>query len=113
VRVSEVAVAGLGVVTIGFGAWQGLAARSAASEYRSAIIQLDAHDAKERSETHARRANTLFALGAASVVLGGTSIALDFSGVYDRWSGRGAHMSTVTILPTSHGIVGSWSVVIP
>lgn len=113
VRVSEVAVTGLGAVTIGLGAWQGLAARSAASEYRNARIQLDAQDAKQRSEDHAHRANQLFALGAAAVVVGGTSIVLDVFGVYSRWSSHDRHASAITVLPTNHGIVGAWSVPIP
>jgi len=113
VRASEIVGVALGVVTLGFGTWQGLAAHSAASDYRHARVQLEAEDAKQRSEERAKLANSLFVFGAAAVAIGGTSIVLDLSGVYDRWSGCDGRPSAITVLPTDHGVVGTWSVSIP
>jgi len=106
-------VVGLGLAGLGVGVWAGLDAKDAAADFHRAGTQLDANRAKHRSEERAQLANRMFLAGTGALILGGTSIALDAFGVYDRWFGRPSRAGRVQVLPTDRGVVGVWSLPLP
>lgn len=88
-RIGALSGAGVGLVALGIGTWQGIAAKRAESDYRHAEAQLDALDAKRRSEVAGARANVWLGVSGAVTAIAATVFALDVLGIIgERPSGR-------------------------
>jgi hypothetical protein len=90
-RIATLSGIGVGLLGLGLGAWQGIVAKQAEADFRSADAQHEALDAKQRSETAGARANLLIGAGAAVTVVASTVLTLDLLGIFQsRPSARAA-----------------------
>lgn len=115
-RIGALSGAGVGLVALGIGTWQGIAARRAEFDFRHAESQRDAVDAKRRSEVAGERANAWLGIGGAVTAIAATVLTLDVFGIIgDRPSERAAvqRSAAVGIGATPHAVVVSGTFSLP
>lgn len=114
-RIGALSGAGVGLVALGIGTWQGIVAKRAESDFRHADSQRDAVDAKRRSEIAAKRANVWLGVSGAVTAIAATVFTLDVFGIIgERPNGRTeTQPATVGIGATPHAVVVSGTLSLP
>lgn len=80
-RIGALSGAGVGLIALGIGTWQGIAAKRAEFDFRHAESQRDAVDAKRRSEVAGERANVWLGVSGAVTAIAATVLTLDILGI--------------------------------
>lgn len=114
-RIGALSGAGVGLVALGIGAWQGIVAKQAESDFRHAESQREAVDAKRRSEVAGERANVWLGVSGAVTAIAATIFTLDVLGIIgERPSGRTeTQRSAVGIGATPDAFVVSGTFLLP
>ncbi|MDO8425099.1 MAG: hypothetical protein Q7T01_01120 [bacterium] len=91
--------AGIGIVLVGTGAWQGMEAVAASRAFAAASTQPAAFVARDRGMRAASYANGLLIGGSALAASAATVLLLEYLGVFDS-----SNADRIAFVPTAHGV---------